>query len=917
MVKKLSIIFILLIHSLIGRAQDAIAYKKHFDLAEHYANALKPSEVTDALALKHYLDVIHTLSSGNQDNKFLLRAYITTGAFMQVLDRQQEAISLFRKSFDLKKNVAGLSDSVLFAPYVYCGNSYFRQDKPDSANIFYLKAKEIADRFPDVDQQERLFNTLGVMAYSTGNYNKSIPYYEKAISVLRKKGNPDKSLHLTYQNNLASAFRKLKRYQESLDIYRSLLSYKLETENINHNIGSVYLAMGKADSAILYFNRVNFKSTKLLNDLAKAYLRKKDADKALFYLNPARALSKKANANSIYGNALKLTGDAWVLKRQYKKGASYYQYAISSFSPDFDPNLLNQNPVKFTQVFNTIDLLEALIAKANAQKLLCHQNNQIRYLEGCLNTFRSFYKLADHISRFYDNDEARLLIGELKYTVHNDVIDVCLQLFKLTKESRYMQDAFYLDEENKASNLSISRDELTLRIKSVAPKQLLSQEKQLKNSITRISLMASAEVDHQKLKGYKQLLNDDIIKLGNVLQKIKEADEKGLNYSDSKKINLSDFQRQIPAAAAVLSYHVGTDKILCFVITRSGFDFFTSPIDQGFNTKLIKLDKLIRLKDGNNNKAVDNLSGQIYNHLLSPAMSFISGKKQLYIIPDDKLSTVPFEVLGDRVDGVIINRFAVTYNYSCKILQNTKSEVSTSHLKTLGFAPFTTPNSTKWAVLSASAKEFDHAGGARLLDEKAKKDQFLKLSDKYSLLHLATHAFADNENPAKSFIAFYPQAADSGLKTRLYLPEIYNLNLQTAKLVILSACESGNGTLINGEGLMSLARAFSYAGCNNIITSMWNADDASTAAILDLFHQNINQGISFTNALNKAKQDYLQESQISPAKKRAAYWAHIRFIGGFEQEPKARAIWIYAIMIPICVILALISRKIFSKFRKK
>lgn len=905
----------LVLYSLITFGQNPL-YKNEFLLAEYYANLPKPTDETDGKAVQHYLNVIRILANKERDDKFLLRTYINAGSFMQVLERQEEAIALFKKSFKLKERIPSLLDSVLFAPYVYCGNGYFRKDEPDSANFFYLKAKQIAEKFPRVNEQERLFNTLGVIAYSTGNYEKSIPYYQKAIYILKGKNNFDKSLLLTYQSNLASSYRKLKQFRKSLIIYRSLLAYNLDTDNLNHNIGSAYLGMNKPDSALFYLNKCKPGNPKLLNDLAKACILKKQAGPALKFLSLACLNSKKNVSKGDYARALKLTGDAWSLKKQFKKAASFYQYAIQGLYPDFNPRNLNHSPKNFSGVFNTVDLLETLTAKAQAQKLLYSQTRKMAYLTGHLESLNAFYKLADHISRFYDNDEARLLISDRKYEVYNDAINVCLQLHKLTGRTTYIEKAFYLDEQNKASALKLSREELVLRAKTKAPKQLLLLEAQLKSRITRASLTASAETDPGKLDRLRKTLTEDILKLTDVQQKIKQADNATGNSPGVESISLLNFQRKISPSSAVLSYHLGSDKIVCFVITNRDISFFTRAIDIGFSSRLNKFERLLREKDGSTGRGLKALNQELYRYLISPADKYISGKKSLYIIPDDRLNSVPFEALIDEDGTMLMDRYVTTYNYSCSILEYTKAITAGDHLKTLAMAPFAHRNNSQWPVLKFSAQETKHSGGLSLFDAAATKEKFLSVTGNFGLLHLATHAIADNNNPDKSFIAFYPSGGDTSLKTRLYLPEIYNLQLRNTNMVILSACETGNGTLINGEGLMSLARAFSHSGCDNIIASMWNADDASTAIILDDFYNFLHQGYSFSVALRKAKLNYLKDGQTSPNKRKEAYWAHLRLIGGLETAPADTQIWMYLLMIPICIGIALIFRRLFASFRK-
>ena len=139
-------------------------------------------------------------------------------------------------------------------------------------------------------------------------------------------------------------------------------------------------------------------------------------------------------------------------------------------------------------------------------------------------------------------------------------------------------------------------------------------------------------------------------------------------------------------------------------------------------------------------------------------------------------------------------------------------------------------------------------------------------------MHLATHAVANQDTTDFSYIAFYPQ--ENNTDHLLYTQEIYNLNLQKTDLVILSACETGAGQLIKGEGILSLSRAFAYAGCPNIITSLWKADDFSTAYLTTQVHRYLQEGLSVSKAVQLAKVDYLNDQSINPRLKQPYYWAH-------------------------------------------
>lgn len=108
--------------------------------------------------------------------------------------------------------------------------------------------------------------------------------------------------------------------------------------------------------------------------------------------------------------------------------------------------------------------------------------------------------------------------------------------------------------------------------------------------------------------------------------------------------------------------------------------------------------------------------------------------------------------------------------------------------------------------------------------------------------------------------------------------------------MILSACETGTGQLIKGEGLMSLSRAFAYAGCPNIITSLWKAEDRSTAFITQRLHYYLEKNETKDKALQLAKIDLLNNPEIDPSLKSPNFWAPLVLIGEYEPDHK-RSNW--------------------------
>jgi CHAT domain-containing protein len=137
----------------------------------------------------------------------------------------------------------------------------------------------------------------------------------------------------------------------------------------------------------------------------------------------------------------------------------------------------------------------------------------------------------------------------------------------------------------------------------------------------------------------------------------------------------------------------------------------------------------------------------------------------------------------------------------------------------------------------------------------------------YRIVHFATHAIVDYEHPELSGIVLslvdrQGQPRDGYLR----LHDIYNLNLP-ADLIVLSACQTGVGKEIKGEGLIALTRGFMYAGAERVVASLWKVDDVATAELMAEFYKQM-----FVNGQRPAAA--LRAAQIALAKKRSPVdWA--------------------------------------------
>ena len=168
-------------------------------------------------------------------------------------------------AFRIKERSANIPDSLLFSPLIYCGGIYYDRNEFDSALLLFQKAETLAKSLSKnpIDIQ-RLYNRLGVLYYETGNYRQAKIYFERAISLTPAS---ETSLLANYRINIASLLIKLDELDQAREIYESLLSLNVYTNEINHNLGIIRLRQNEPQKARNYFRKVNYQNDRKNIDL--------------------------------------------------------------------------------------------------------------------------------------------------------------------------------------------------------------------------------------------------------------------------------------------------------------------------------------------------------------------------------------------------------------------------------------------------------------------------------------------------------------------------------------------------------------------------------------------------------------------------------------------------------------------------
>ena len=155
-----------------------------------------------------------------------------------------------------------------------------------------------------------------------------------------------------------------------------------------------------------------------------------------------------------------------------------------------------------------------------------------------------------------------------------------------------------------------------------------------------------------------------------------------------------------------------------------------------------------------------------------------------------------------------------------------------------------------------------------MLRKKASKTSFNALAGDASYIHVASHGEFDAAKPLRSGLILSPDARNDG---RLSVSDLYQLQLD-AELVTLSACETGLGSVVNGDDVVGLTRGFLYAGASTVIASLWQVDDDATAFLMLRMYEHIQSG---------GRRDALRQAQLETRAKfpHPVYWAAFYLTG--------------------------------------
>jgi CHAT domain-containing protein len=761
----------------------------------------------------------------------------------------------------------------------YNGLSQMYQRKYDFETSKKYIAKSMETYKAIVPQREldiaRSYHQMGNVLEAEKSHQESIQWYTNAKKLYRKIYNGKYSYKEGLSTmNLGKAYNYLADQLEesSLKIdadhpdVRKLRAKSIVFFDENEEIFKEVISKDHARWIELWLSKglclIENRDTSAAHELfQKAYDRaykvspEKSYDRSLACLNLARSTINPDSALALYQSGL------WELSNNWE----YESYA--------------DNPTA-KQSFYEDWSVEIMLLKVERLTDLYRHHNNLQYLEDGIKTMVAADRLMQETRASFLTTSAKILLGNRGHDIYAKGVELCHILghkesltFDFIEKNKGLVLLEALHHGESIRNLMVP-DSISSELRRLNDHvdELTAQQNQLKES-DRLPEISAIIYDLEK---ERNLLKESITKAYPITERI---------TNEGLIVNLETVQKSLKRNEVIYEYLETTNELYILKIESKKSELYkvdNIEYQLHLDSLLYLINDVAIAKNKSNSKKVwtqyQRHAYQLFNKLLPDYQ-----QENLLIIPDGGLNYLPFELLltdNENIDqinysllpyllksGIIKYAFSSTLHFANLDLPHPDQNQLLAIAPTYPIAPSgllaSRAGFSALKHIESEARSIsDIMEGKKLLGKDATVANFKSQAADFEVLHLAMHAYTHDEDPMLSGMIF-SETAD-GEDNVLHAYELYNMSIPS-KMVVLSACNTGLGQHEQGEGVMSLGRAFRHAGTKSIIMSLWQADDETTSEIMTSFYTSIKDGAPKAEALRNAKLSYLERgSNVFP-----------------------------------------------------
>lgn len=813
----------------------------------------------------------------------------------------QDALAKFEASGDL----AGAAKA-----YAQIGRSYFAMNELTSAEFNYKQSITRFQQTGDKPGEARSLIMLGYVAARGEEFELAVSYFLQAENSLA--GNEDQLLAGMIASGLAYTFEESGSFESALAHSRRALEIFERAQNVRAvsrmlmAIGRLHFLEGDFSAARNYLNQA-LEKFELALDIAECneYLAKVDfalgdRNSAIKRLLPLPSQYRDSGNLRDAARVEVLLGEIYQAERSYAAARTNYLDALSIFQ-------------------RLTDHVGEASASFGLGKLeLASQNYQLAesYLSASLKHSEDIQKL----SSAREFSVAQSAKAHDRYAVY---IECLMAQNKLRPSPDLETRAFEASERGRARSLVEFLAETQTKLPAYADQPLVLDEKRLRTAIRakedyKISML---ETDYKMDE--LQRVEIDLEKLRNEYdEKVQALQLRNPAYSAltiAGETSLKEVQEEVvhDSNDLLLEYHIGASVSYAWAITKLSISSYELPREAVIVEKLRKVYELVSQPPTRENQQLLNEASVELSQLVLRPLADHPSISRLIVVSDGALNYIPFQLLQFKGEPLVA-KYEVANIPSASVMvqlrkENRNRQPARQLLAAFGDSVFSTKNagvatangSTRAIQLKEDSLDLDNIGelfysGIELANLRRLAGSGTLIATKYeasreklehtdfsqfAILHLATHGYLNTTHPESSgFVLSLRDREGRPIDGFVSLKDLYSLRVPV-DLVVLSACRTGLGKEIKGEGLIGLTRGFMYAGASSVIASLWTVDDEATAELMKRFYENvITRDMSPASALRAAQNSIRQE----PRWNSPYYWAAFTIQGDYQQKIRVK-----------------------------
>ncbi|HRN57505.1 MAG TPA: CHAT domain-containing protein, partial [Agriterribacter sp.] len=814
----------------------------------------------------------------NHPNKGLVHndlgiLYESMYRFDEALFHKQQMVHIIQQDYAKHKN-----PQLLAIAYNNMGSFYHSIGEPQLSLEYYDKAKQLHELNYGAESVGivRPLTHLANLKSAVGSYEEADSLYARAYTLQQRYAGND-WLNLAYvETQYGDLFFAREQYPEAEDFYLKALNNHKKAgvtrtgivEQTRTTLAEVYTHTGRTGKAVALLQQVleryrgiypagNIVIAGLYNKISNAWLLNDQPEQALRY------------SDSTFLELLQLPAlpdDGWIEKLPF-----------------------NHHIIRYLRIRATI---ESQLYKKNGKTQPLHR------LIGLAGGYGTYLQKSLPALR---TQASLLQLATQHKAIYNAAIEACWELHQKEPAGNFSEKAFAFSERSRALLLRLAANNIMVdasrSTKNAADEKDLYWRKRISalntqyldggsRSDSLLTLLTAA------MEGYYRF-QDSMLRSGN--------GNAALKY-DLQPLGIQEIRRRmLHKKETLLQYAVTDTAVFVFVLNSKGFHMH--------RLQKQALDDVAALKElySLSAAAFREPAYRLYRHLIRPVEHhFTSG--QLIIVPDAELYYLNFELLvsddhANQFSGMsyLIRRYNITYQLSATsavLLQSAgraagdkamllvpvfTNEMKDAYRASVGDTAINDPRYYSLLrqpfTLHAARQIGRHVKNDLFAGQSAIESIFKGSAAKYNILHLGTHAEVNHTAPLQSrFFLAKPVPPDATGMDDGYLHayEIYATPLQ-AELAVLTACETGSGNWSRGEGVMSLAHSFMYAGCPSVVMTLWKIDEKASADIITRFYKYLAKGLPKSEALRSAKLHHMESSHA--AFSHPYFWAGMTLVG--------------------------------------